>query len=189
MTTDMTNKKLPDRRVRRTKERIWAALMSLIVEKSYDRITVQDLIDRADVGRSTFYAHYETKDDLLLSGLDRLTFDIERHMADEPSSTSVLPSLGVFRHAEENPEQIKALMGTKGSEMMQRAALSSFAHRAKAVIEQRGKGGDASGLPSDARAALAAGALLALLTWWLDNDMPYPPETMANVYAGSLAPL
>ncbi|MCP4222921.1 MAG: helix-turn-helix transcriptional regulator, partial [Actinomycetia bacterium] len=53
-----------DRRVRRTKQRLHEALMSLIVEKGYDKITVQDLIDRADVGRSTFYAHFETKDDL-----------------------------------------------------------------------------------------------------------------------------
>lgn len=183
MTTDMTTEKPPDRRVRRTKETLWAALMSLIVEKSYDKITVQDLIDRADIGRSTFYAHYETKDDLVVSGLDRLTFDIERHMADEPSSTSVLPSLGVFRHAADSPEQIKALMGTKGSELVQKAALSTFTDRAKVVIEQRGQDSEAANLPTDARAALAAGALLALLTWWLDNDMPYPPETMANVYA------
>jgi len=183
----MTTQKQPDRRVRRTREGLHSALMSLIVEKSYDRITVQDLIDRADIGRSTFYAHYETKDDLLLSGLDRLTADIERHMADEPSSTAILPSLGVFRHAAENPEQIKSLMGSRGSDLVQRAALSTFTHRAKTAIDQQASDGETSDLPSDARAALMAGSLLALLTWWLDNDLPYPPETMADVYAQSLA--
>jgi len=183
----MSTPKTPDRRVRRTKEGLHSALMSLVVEKSYDRITVQDLIDRADVGRSTFYAHYETKDDLLLSGLDRLTSDVERHMADEPSSTAILPSLGVFRHVAQNPEQIKALMGSKGSGLVQRAVLSAFTHRARAAIDRQERDGQNSDLPPDARAALMAGSLLGLLTWWLDNDLPYPPETMAEVYAQSLA--
>jgi len=183
----MATKSRPDRRVQRTKDSLHFALMSLIVQKSYDRITVQDLIDRANIGRSTFYAHYETKDDLLVSELDRLTADIERHLADEPSSTAILPSLGLFRHAAENHKEIKALLGSKGSELVQRTALATFTRRAKAVIDERGNDGQNSSLPADARAAFVAGALLALLTWWLDNDRPYPPETMANVYAQSLA--
>ncbi len=185
----MTADKQPDRRVRRTKERLRSALACLIVEKPYDKITVQDLIDRADVGRSTFYAHYETKDDLLLSGLDRLTADIELHMADEPSSTAVLPSLGVFRHAAESHEQIKALLGSKGSDLVRHATLVAFTDRARTAIDENAGKRRSSDLPPDARAAFVAGSLLALLTWWLDNDMPHPPETMAEVYARSLAEL
>ncbi len=57
--------KTPDRRVRRTRENLFSALSELMQEKRYNKITIQDIIDRADVGRSTFYAHFETKDDLL----------------------------------------------------------------------------------------------------------------------------
>ncbi|MEM6707029.1 MAG: TetR/AcrR family transcriptional regulator, partial [Acidobacteriota bacterium] len=56
----------PDRRVTRTKRLLRQALMELVREKDYARITVQDILDRADVGRSTFYTHYRDKDDLLL---------------------------------------------------------------------------------------------------------------------------
>src|SRR5215207_10196482 len=68
-----------DRRVRRTQELLRGALMALIMEKGYDRITVQDILDEADVGRSTFYAHYRDKEDLLLSGFD----DIRTALAEE----------------------------------------------------------------------------------------------------------
>ncbi len=59
-----------DRRVQRTKRTLREALIALILDKGYDQVTVQDIIDRADVGRSTFYAHFENKDKLLLSGFE-----------------------------------------------------------------------------------------------------------------------
>src|SRR5215207_8911684 len=94
-----------DRRVRRTQELLRGALMALIMEKGYDRITVQDILDKADVGRSTFYAHYRDKEDLLLSGFD----DIRTALAEEahPRDTQaggkadfLQPLLAVFQHVE-----------------------------------------------------------------------------------------
>ena len=57
----------PDRRVRKTRQLLREALMELTLERGYDHVTIQDILDRADVGRSTFYAHYHDKDDLLVS--------------------------------------------------------------------------------------------------------------------------
>ncbi|MCP3935528.1 MAG: TetR family transcriptional regulator [Actinomycetia bacterium] len=117
-----------DRRVRRTRDRLHVALMELFQEKPYDKITVSDLIDRADVGRSTFYAHYDTKDDLLLSGLEHLTADIERFMSDEPDSHgALLPSLGIFHHIADNHRMFKALFGSHSIDFVHRAILD--AHR------------------------------------------------------------
>ncbi len=58
----------PDRRVRRTRESLHKALISLALEKHYDSITVQEVLDRADVGRSTFYTHFQSMEELLISG-------------------------------------------------------------------------------------------------------------------------
>src|SRR5262245_47432298 len=62
----------PDRRVQRTRRLLHDALMSCILEKKYELISVQDILDRADIGRSTFYTHFQDKDDLLLSGFENL---------------------------------------------------------------------------------------------------------------------
>ena len=62
----------PDRRIRRTQKSLHDALIALLLEKNYDAITVQEVLDRADVGRSTFYAHFQSKDELLMSGMDEL---------------------------------------------------------------------------------------------------------------------
>src|SRR5712664_3203059 len=62
----------PDRRVRRTRESLHKALISLALEKHYDSITVQEVLDRADVGRSTFYTHFQSLDELLISGTQEL---------------------------------------------------------------------------------------------------------------------
>ena len=68
-----------DRRVQRTRDVLHQALISLMIEKGYEVITVQDIIDRANVGRSTFYAHYVGKQDLLLSGLKNLSKHLAAH--------------------------------------------------------------------------------------------------------------
>ncbi len=179
----MTTEERQDRRVRRTKQRLGTALLSLIAQKSYDKITVQDLIDRADVGRSTFYSHYETKDDLLIAGLDHLTADIELHLADNPSAAdAILPSLGVFLHIADNYPLFKALIGSRGIDLVHQAALDSFTERARSAIDRRTAAGEQSDLPPDVRAAFVAGSLMAVITWWLDNKMPYPPEQMADMF-------
>src|SRR5277367_4528549 len=66
-----THRRTPDRRVQRTCERLGNALVTLIQEKPINDVTVQDVLDRASVGRSTFYLHYRDKDDLLLSQLEK----------------------------------------------------------------------------------------------------------------------
>lgn len=180
----MSTTKRPDRRVKRTTESLHTALMQLILEKSYDKITIQDLIDRADIGRSTFYAHYETKDDLLVSGLDRLTRDLKLHLADDPSGPdAMIPSVGLFRHVADNREMFKALFGSKGIDIVMAAGHETLISFALERIEARDDADDPANPPPDVRAAFVAGALMAFLNWWLDNDLNYPPDQMAQMYS------
>ena len=69
----------PDRRVQRTIQLLHEALLALIQEKGFEALTVQDILDRADLGRATFYAHFDNKEDLLLSGFEHLRASLREH--------------------------------------------------------------------------------------------------------------
>jgi AcrR family transcriptional regulator len=171
-----------DRRVRRTRNLLRNALFELILEKGYDRITVQDIIDRADIGRSTFYAHFTDKDDLLLSGLEEFGAAFEdnlnRHFANRADPSPALP---VFRHAYENRDLYRAMAGKRGADVLHEGLRR---HIAEAMGRHLGGAipADDSTLPSEVTVEFVVSALLGLLTWWLDNGMPYSPEKMADMY-------
>ncbi len=108
-----------DRRSRRSQQLLHAALIELMLERRYDDITVQEIIDRANVGRSTFYAHYLDKDDLLVSGftgvLDALRRHMEQAMASDPHAS---PSLVFFHHVQSHQQLYKALVRGGGIELL-----------------------------------------------------------------------
>ena len=106
-----------DRRSQRTQRMLHEALMSLMQEKRYDDITVQDILDRADIGRSTFYAHYRDKEDLMTSGLMHL-MEIFSQMVAEPSTQGqqrLLPTRELFEHVQENQNLFRGMVRGRGS--------------------------------------------------------------------------
>src|SRR5260221_11810695 len=109
-----------DRRAARTRKALHGALMSLILRKDYDAITIQDLIDEADVGRSTFYAHYTGKEDLLRSGFQTLRAelaDAQRTVRAKANGSENQPlgfSLAMFEHASRYTDIYRALVGGPG---------------------------------------------------------------------------
>src|SRR5208283_550628 len=108
----MKEKALPDRRIQRTRQLLLSSLLELILEKGYETITVQDIIDRANVGRSTFYSHFQDKEHLLLSGSERLGDLLEEFRARSGAGESNWDlSLAIFRHAEQQRQAFKALLG------------------------------------------------------------------------------
>ncbi|MEU2033572.1 TetR/AcrR family transcriptional regulator [Nocardia amamiensis] len=110
-----------DRRVRRTRNLLHRALIELMLERGYDRITVRDILDRADVGRSTFYAHYRDKDDLLLrSSTDYLHAAVAAAETDTDAEEPLAPVRTLFRLAADNPEVYRALLGRKSGTVLLR---------------------------------------------------------------------
>ncbi len=113
-----------DRRVRRTRELLRSALLSLILEKGYERVTVRDIIDRADVGRSTFYAHFRDKDDLFLAGFDefRRLFEPPGSLMDSATTGGMhlWPSARLFEHFWDYRTVWKAMAGKQGSNLVKR---------------------------------------------------------------------
>ena len=180
-----------DRRVRRTRAALQEALLALIIEKGYAAVTVQDIIDRADVGRSTFYAHFLNTQDLLVSGFERLHADLAAQQAAAPATAGSLGeralgfSLPLFRHAQRHHQLYKALVGKRSGEAMgivreqMETTLAGALRTNLAALTPRGA---RPAVPLEVAVRQVVGALYALLTWWLDRDMPYPPEQLDRYF-------
>src|SRR5215468_9576608 len=107
-------KKTEDRRVQRTRQSLRDALIELMIEKGYEEVTVQDIIDRANVGRSTFYAHFLDKQHLFLSGFEQLRVELaqqQRAAAAVPGTPGLSFSRGMFEHVQGYLRVYQALIG------------------------------------------------------------------------------
>jgi AcrR family transcriptional regulator len=169
-----------DRRSQRTRHLLSEALVELIREKDYNAITVSDIIERANVGRSTFYAHYHDKDDLLVQELDRVMDVLSRGIHPEAHDDNwFFPSLGLFRHVGEQYELYKALVWGPGIDLLIKHMQKSLSKRIEQGLQESGK---AFNLPYPILASFVAGSYLTLLKWWLENKMIYSPEQMDMVF-------
>lgn len=127
-----------DRRVRRTRALLHRALVELMVEGNYDRITVRDILERADVGRSTFYAHYRDKDDLLLrSSTDYLRAAMSAAETGKESTELLAPVRTLFGLAVDNPEIYRALLGRKSGTVLLRTTRVMVAQILAERLEHR----------------------------------------------------
>ena len=175
-----------DRRVARTLGTLHQALLSLILEKGYDAISVEDICERANVGRSTFYAHFTSKDDLKRSGLEHLRRELlDRHRSASASGqVSAGPlgfSLAMFEHAREQMHLYRALVGSKGGAIALgtiRRTLCEFVRGELATTESK----DANGVPREFFVQHIVGSYMAVLTWWLDGGAKLPPERMDECF-------
>ena len=171
--------KRTDRRIQRTRGLLQEALVELILEKGYEAITIQDILDRANVGRSTFYEHFYDKDDLLLSGFEHLRDDFEQYLAGQGISDDSpwQLSLSMFRHAEEHRQLYQAMAGKQGGNMavghIQKYLTRYLYDHLKQLLQQRNKN-----MPADILTQFVVSAFTGLLTWWLDNKSAYTAEQM-----------
>src|SRR5262249_35976731 len=103
-----------DRRSQRTRELLNTALVELMLEKQFDAITVQDILERANVGRSTFYGHYTSKDDLLFNSIGHMLHSLNYHaLQDTNSAAKLLPSLELLRHVYEYKRLYKSFVWSR----------------------------------------------------------------------------
>jgi AcrR family transcriptional regulator len=176
-------KKRTDARVRRTRDALGDALVALMQEKPFDSITVQDVLDRAKVGRSTFYSHYSDKDDLLMSDAEEF-FESVAMMLSVRGDTSdrVFPVQEFFGHIIEAKKFVDALASAGKFNDNMELARGLFARGIERRLAELPKG---RRIPENERPAIAfahAGALLALLTWWVDRGMKQPPAEMDELF-------
>ena len=167
-----------DRRSQRTRHLLGAALVELIREKDYGTITVSDIIERANVGRSTFYAHYRDKDALFVGELDRVIEILSQRIPGQ-EEIPFFPSLGLFRHVGEEFELYKSLLWTPGIDLLIKHLQKSISQRVEQGLQNSGRKFE---IPHPVLASFIAGSFLTLLKWWLENKMIYSAEQMDETF-------
>ena len=177
-----SNKKT-DARVRRTRDALGDALVALMQEKPFETITVQDVLDRAHVGRSTFYSHYSDKDDLLMSDVDDFYERVSMGLsATGEASERVFPVKEFFSHIAEARQFVNALSSSGKMQENMELARGHFARGIERRLSEIQRG---QSIPESERPAVAfahAGALLSLMTWWIDRGMLQSAAEMDDLF-------
>ncbi len=177
-----------DRRVQRTRNILHQALISLMIEKGYEAITVQDIIDRANLGRSTFYAHYVGKQDLLMSGLKNLS----RHLLEHQRAALALKgsftekgfgfSLALFEHVHSHRNVYHAIVGRQSGTVVMTELRALLADLVRNDLKTLSPNERSSDLPRSAVIHFVVGALMSVVTWWLDERSKLSPAEANAIF-------
>lgn len=173
-----------DLRVRRTRKLLWEALMAELSERSLEEITVKDICERAMVHRTTFYKHYEDKYALLEQGM-RQMYDAllaEGHVPPSAFSVDDPPPyfIRLFDHVAQHQQFYKLMLCGEGIGRFQKLVKEYIAEVASAKVRELPPANQHLTVPLAMQVQFFAGAVLSLLAWWLENDMPLSPHQMAQ---------
>jgi len=178
-----------DRRQRKTRDAIFAAFIELLSNKDFAQITVGEIISRADIGRATFYSHFETKDFLLKELCEELfchIFDAmddekdnHRHIFDCCAPKSVF--LHLFQHFQKNDNNILLLLSSQNNELFLRYFKSNLK---KLVVSQLHlfESEKSMKLPEDFWINHITSTFTEIIKWWVDNDLKESPETVTEYF-------
>jgi AcrR family transcriptional regulator len=176
------SRRKPDQRILRTRNRLGNALIALIQEKPIDEVTVQQVLDRAGVGRSTFYLHYRDKDDLFLSeledGLEMWTTALSRK---QEKSRRVAPVAEFFAHVADARKLYRALVDSGRIQTFFDLAQGYFARGIARRLKEMSPANPGQ-RELDACSHGLAGNLLSVLKWWLDRGAKESPQAMDELF-------
>ena len=176
-----------DRRVERTRELLQKALIELIAERGYDAITIQDIVNRANVGRTTFYLHYNSKDELFMSCHESIVREFHIGLLhplsrEELLSPEIPPEMtSAYRHLEEGRALLYPVFQGKDSQLILRQIRDRSAREIEANLRVTFPEAE-SAIPLDMLANYLAGAQIALMQWWLEKRRPHTLESLAQSF-------
>ena len=188
----MAGPQVKDARVRRTQRRLHEAIVSLIHEKSYPGIAVGEILERADVGRSAFYAHFQNKDALLASGIEQMLHATPPRTLPASAgafgralwfSFPVFEFIGQCRHAG------AAKMGRKGRSIVHQHLRRVLSEQIRDQVEQalhihlRGPS-----LPADVTTEYIVTTFILVLNWWVESRSPLSAREVDDVFLSLVVP-
>ena len=174
-----------DRRQKKTRKAIFDAFAALLEQKNYEKITVQEIIDKADVGRTTFYAHFETKDCLL----QEMCADIFGHVFSEhlhaesthdfsnKEYTLTEQITHILYHLRDSRAEILRLLSGESSEIFLNYMKPYLVRVLDPLIRE-----EVSGIPASYQRRMFSDSFAGTIKWWSDEKMQHTPEEVAGYY-------
>ena len=185
-----------DRRQRKTRAAIFLAFSTLLAEKAYSKITVQEIIDRANVGRTTFYAHFETKDDLLRELCQELFGHIigsaldGNHTHGLYSDASAPESVfcHLLQHLRENDNNILGLLSCESSELFLRYFKNSLNELIRTQFLSQSQRANPQ-IPQDFLINHISGSFVEMVLWWIQGRMRQTPQELDGYFQAVIEPI
>jgi AcrR family transcriptional regulator len=178
-----------DRRVQKTRKLLQDALVDLVSEKGFELVTIQEILDRSNVGRSTFYTHFQDKHELLHSCFAELGKLFENHNSwllagnkNIKDSSEADFILNMFRFVGRNHRLFKALLGKQGIAIFNHPIydyLYAYMHEALKPFKSRNK---QASLQTEMVAHYFVSAFIGVLRWWVEKDMPCTAEEVDKLF-------
>lgn len=168
-----------DRRAQRSRDLILEALFQLMLERGYERLTIQNLIDRAGVGRATFYAHFQSKDELLAASIGRLRGWLEqagRARGDEPLGFT----LPFFQHLASHRRIYEMTVARDSETSVERHVKQMLTELVRQDLRRRHA--PVTGTRLDLATHYVVGALWSSFIWWMESAQPLPPEDLNALF-------
>jgi AcrR family transcriptional regulator len=183
---------MTDKRVRKTQQALRSALLELIVERGYEKVSVQDILDRAEVGRATFYMHYRSKEDLLRRSLDQLRELLVQECGSAAGSqrkptAPIAFSSAFFRHVDSHRKLYRAVVGRESGliiDRQMRRVLTDLVRDDLALSRHPPRSQSASDMVSQ----YVVGALMSMVTWWLDYSIKLSPLEIDKTFRQMTVP-
>jgi AcrR family transcriptional regulator len=190
----MSAERSKDRRIQRTRTLLHEALMFLIRQKDYDEIVVKEILDRADVGRSTFYAHFRDKDDLLVGGIHHMLQSVRGvpgSVSGKPYEELIAFSLPIFEHHYAHRQSGEGRVGARGRailhEHLQRVLAARIDRKIKEVFKGRRRQMPGN-VPQELLVRFVASTFVLVLNWWLDHECDLSPVRVNELFRTLVVP-
>lgn len=182
-----------DRRQQKTRAAIFHAFTTLLNRRSYGNITVQDIIDEANIGRSTFYAHFETKDELLRQMCQELFDHIIGTAMDKQDTHSLYACTNashsvvchILQHLQENDNNILTLLSCESSSIF----LRSFKSGMEQLVASQLLPQTTAGVPRDFLINHIAGSFVEMVQWWLEGGRVQSPQELDEYFRAVTEPI
>jgi AcrR family transcriptional regulator len=182
-----------DRRIEKTENLLRDSLISLIREKDYDSIAVKEILDRANVGRSTFYMHFRDKDELLVSGIHHMLGPVQskaNQSGEKPHEGFVRFSLPIFEYVDAHRHTSDARMGMRGRaiihEHLRKVVAELIADHVKKASQGRRR--TSGRIPPDLLVSFIASTFILVLNWWVERKSTLSPKDVNELFHAMILP-